>query len=89
MKLKRFVASGRSERFFFAENDLCIRKGKSGDRIASIDIDSGSVLSGRLSGLGFFIESESSEGSVVRMRSITVSREDIFPRDMGLIKTEI
>ena len=89
MKLKRLIASSGQNYFYFAENDLCIRKVKGGERIASIDIDSGSVLSGRLSGLGFFIESESSEGSVVRMRSITVSREDIFPRDMGLIKTEI
>jgi predicted phosphodiesterase len=85
MKLKRFIASGGSEHFFFAENDLCFRKEKSGNKIASIDIDSGSVVSGRLSGLGFFVESESKGKAELRMRSITVSREDIFPRDMGLI----
>ena len=72
--------------FFFAENDICIRKAGDGESIASIDIDSGSVISGRLSGLGFFVENDSVEKPLVRMRSMTVAREDIFPRDMGLIK---
>ena len=33
-----------------------------GRRIASIDIDSGSTISGRLSGLGFFVENEDGPG---------------------------
>jgi len=36
--------------------------------------------------LGFFVEEDSAASSRVRMRSITVSSEDIFPRDLGLIK---
>ena len=86
MKLKRFIASDGGKDFFFAENDICIRKAGDGESIASIDIDSGSVISGRLSGLGFFVENDSVEKPLVRMRSMTVAREDIFPRDMGLIK---
>jgi len=86
LKLKRYVAAGGQRHFSFAENDLCIRKINRGKRIASIDIDSGSVLSGRLSGLGFFVEQVSEEAPLVRMRSLTVSREEIFPRDMGLIQ---
>lgn len=89
MKLKRFLASNGGDHFFFAENDICIRKAGENEGIVSIDIDSGSVISGRLSGLGFFVESDSVENPQVRMRSMTVSREDIFPRDMGLIKNEI
>jgi len=85
MKLKRFVNSNGGKQFFFAENDFCIRKTRDGEHIASIDIDSGSVISGRLSGLGFFVENASTEKPRVRMRSMTVSREEIFPRDLGLI----
>jgi hypothetical protein len=39
--------------------------------------------------LGFFVEKKNGAASKVRMRSITVSREDIFPRDLGLINTEL
>lgn len=85
MKLKRFINSNGGKHFFFAENDICIRKAGDRKQIASIDIDSGSVISGRLSGLGFFVESDSPEKPLVRMRSMTVSREDIFPRDLGLV----
>ena len=53
-------------------------------KIVSVDIDSGSVISGRLTGLGFFLEDEAEGRShAVSMRSITVSVEDIFPRDLG------
>ncbi|MDX2429822.1 MAG: metallophosphoesterase, partial [Bacteroides sp.] len=55
MKLKRFIASNGQSNFYFVENDLCIRKLAGGEGIASVDIDSGSVISGRLSGLGFFV----------------------------------
>ena len=87
LKLKRFIASSGRNNFYFAENDLCIRRVHKGEGIASIDIDSGSTLSGRLTGLGFFIEHDDGPDSRVRMRSLTVSREDIFPRDLGLVKT--
>ncbi len=89
LKLKRHIKNKGQENFYFAENDLCFRRVSKGGKIASIDIDSGSVISGRLSGLGFFVENENGLASRVRMRSITVSREDIFPRDLGLINTEL
>ena len=85
MKLKRFITSNGQKRFVFVDNDLCLRKDPLTRRIVSIDIDSGSVISGRLSGIGFFVEGEEKGDPAVRMRSLTVSREDIFPRDLGLI----
>ena len=85
LKLKRFVSSRGRKKFLFVENDLCIRRDETTGRIVSIDIDSGSVISGRLSGLGFFVETEGREKPVVRMRSMTVAEEDIFPRDLGLV----
>jgi len=85
LKLKRFiVANGRSD-FHFVENDLCMRKDRASGKILSVDIDSGSVISGRLTGLGLFIEKEDSDNPEIRMRSMTVSREEIFPRDLGLV----
>ena len=84
-KLKRFISDSGQKHFLFVENDLCLRRDGSGERIVSIDIDSGSVISGRLSGLGFFEEKSGSGKPSVRMRSMTVSREEIFPRDLGLV----
>ncbi len=86
MKLKRTISSGRKQQFLFVDNDLCIRRSEDTKEIVSVDIDSGSVISGRLSGLGFFVEDESPGHLSVRMRSLTVSGEDIFPRDLGFIK---
>ena len=86
MKLKRFITSNGSKHFHFVENDLCIRKDGETGKIVSIDIDSGSVISGRLTGLGFFIEEEKGFDPLVRLRSITVSSEDIFPRDLGPVQ---
>lgn len=80
LKLKRFIAANGSQEFLFVENDLCIRKEKNSGRICSIDIDSGSVISGRLSALGFFLEDRE-----IRMRSLTVSGEEVFPRDLGVL----
>lgn len=84
MKLKRLVASTGMKHFLFADQDIAFRKDIDGAQIVSIDIDSGSVLSGRLSGLGFFVEDGATRR--VRMRSLTVARDDIFPRDLGLIR---
>jgi len=86
MKLKRFISVNGNEHFLFVDNDLCIRKDGNTGKIISIDIDSGSVISGRLTGLGFFIETCQGNNNDVRMRSITVSGEDIFPRDLGLVR---
>lgn len=86
LKLKRFISSNGQKNFFFIDNDLCIRKDGSTGKIISVDIDSGSVISGRLTALGFFREDDNSQAPTVRMRSITVSSEDIFPRDLGLVQ---
>ncbi|MGW8315692.1 MAG: metallophosphoesterase family protein [Bacteroidales bacterium] len=84
LKLKRFVSSDDRTDFLFVENDLGIRKVKSTGRILSIDIDSGSAISGRLSGLGFFLENSGGREEV-RMQSLTVSSEDLVPRDLGIV----
>lgn len=83
LKLKRFIVSNGISDFQFVENDLCFRKNRTSGKIISVDIDSGSVISGRLTGLGFFIEKEDSGGPEIKMRSMTVSKEEIFPRDLG------
>ncbi len=85
MKLKRFIESNRHTDYHFVENDLCIRREKASGKIVSIDIDSGSAISGRLSGVGFFVEGEDQPKPHIRMRSMTVSNEEIFPRDLGVI----
>ena len=85
MKLKRFIASNGHKDFLFVDNDICIRKERKSGEIVSIDIDSGSVISRRLTGLGFFVEEDNNPGSSVRLRSITVSDEDLFPRDLGTV----
>jgi serine/threonine protein phosphatase 1 len=85
LKLKRFISANGANNFLFVENDLCMRKSARDGRVVSLDIDSGSVISGRLTGVGFFEEKDASGHPVVRMRSITVSREEIFPRDLGLV----
>ena len=85
LKLMRFISANVMRQFLFVENDLCIRKDERSGRIVSMDIDSGSVISGRLSGLGFFIENGDPANPAVRIRSLTVSGEEIAPRDLGLI----
>jgi serine/threonine protein phosphatase 1 len=88
LKLKRYSNNNGKRNFLFVQNDFCFRKDVRSGRLVSIDIDSGSVLSGRLSGLGFFPEDEGSQRPVVRMRSLTVSAEEIFPRDLGFLNHE-
>ncbi|MEN8156371.1 MAG: metallophosphoesterase family protein [Bacteroidota bacterium] len=85
LKLKRFISANGKRQFLFVENDLCIRKDERSGQIVSMDIDSGSVISGRLSGLGLFVENGDPEHPAIRMRSLTVSGEEIAPRDLGLI----
>lgn len=86
MKLKRFATSNGSRDFLFVENDISFRKEAKSGNIVSIDIDSGSVISGRLTALGIFVENEGTAEQEVRLRSITVTAEDIFPRDLGTLK---
>lgn len=89
LKLKRFVASSGLDSFYFVDNDLCVRRKNKGGPMASIDIDSGSTLSGRLTGLGLFVEKDAFGSENVRMRSMTVTREEIFPRDLGFINDKL
>ena len=84
LKLKRFISSNGQTDFLFLDNDLSIRKEIKSGKVLSVDIDSGSVYSGRLTGLGFFVE-ESGRSEEVRMRSLTVSAEDLVPRDLGVV----
>jgi serine/threonine protein phosphatase 1 len=84
MKLKRFISSNGLAGFLFLDNDLSIRKDTETGKILSVNIDSGSAISGRLSGLGFFVESSGGK-ELIRMRSLTVSSEDLLPRDLGVV----
>jgi len=81
MKLKRFIHSNGIEHFHFIENDLCLRREGPLGRIVSVDIDSGSTISGRLTGLGFF--EGDPPASLLNMKSLTATYEEIFPRDLG------
>jgi serine/threonine protein phosphatase 1 len=83
MALQQSMTQEGLKQFRFMENDLAIRW--NGTQIASIDIDSGSCYTGRLSGLGFIVENGEEGNARVRMRSLTVSLEDLFPRDLGWV----
>lgn len=87
-KLKHFVEARKYPHYYFVGNDLAIRRDGHDGQVVSVGIDSGSTLSGRLSGLGFFMDSENEAGGPVQMRSLTVTREDIIPRDLGPIGPE-
>jgi len=85
LKLKQYARLGSYPHFHFIGDDLLIRRdGDQGD-VVSVGIDSGSTLTGRLTGLGFFADQSTGAGGGLRMHSLTVSREDIFPRDLGSI----
>ncbi|MEA3463092.1 MAG: metallophosphoesterase family protein [Bacteroidota bacterium] len=85
LKLKQYAQLGSYPHFHFIENDLVIRRdGEQGD-VVSVGIDSGSTISGRLTGLGIFFDPSNGPGKGARMRSLTVTREDIIPRDLGSI----
>lgn len=79
-KLKRYLAQQPSDGFHFIEGDICFRRDVKTDRLVSVDIDSGAVISGRLTALGFL---ENPATGSIEMRSVTVSREDVFPRNFG------
>lgn len=85
-KMKRFINERHSSEFQFIGDDLAIRRNGKGGEIVSVGIDSGSTISGRLSGLGIFVDQEQGKKSSVSMQSLTVSREDIFPRNLGPIR---
>lgn len=85
LKLKSYVEAGDYPYYHFVGNDLAIRREGAAGAVVSVGIDSGSTLSGRLSGLGFFIDSQKSNTSAVRMQSLTATREDIISRELGSI----
>jgi len=82
-KLKHFVQEGHYPEFHFIGDDLVVRRGKKQGNVVSVGIDSGSTISGRLSGLGFFTDLGDHSGNSIHMRSLTVTRRDIIPRDLG------
>ena len=84
LKLKRIIQEGHYPHFDFAGNDLAIRRNGEQGQVVSVGIDSGSTISGRLTGLGVFVEQENTLNSY-SMQSLTVTREDIIPRDLGPI----
>lgn len=85
LKLKRIAEVENYSHFQFVGDDLAIRRKKERGEVVSVGIDSGSCISGRLSGLGIFVKPGTAGDDSVHMQSITVSREDIFPRDLGPI----
>jgi serine/threonine protein phosphatase 1 len=85
LKLKWYAQAGDHPHFHFVGNDLAIRRNGQGGEVVSVDIDSGSTISGRLSGLGIFSDSEKKSSDAVSMRSLTVTRKEIIPRDLGPI----
>ena len=85
LKLKRFIQTGHYPHFHLVGNDLVIRRNGAQGDVVSVGIDSGSTISGRLSGLGIFVDQGDGNGNPYSMRSLTVTREDIFPRELGPI----
>jgi serine/threonine protein phosphatase 1 len=86
-KLKHFIGKDTAHSFHFVGDDLVIRREEMKGEVVSVGIDSGSTLSGRLTGLGVFVDPEEENGKRVRMKSLTVTREDIIPRDLGPIRS--
>ncbi len=84
-KLQRFVRQHGLNDFFFLDQDLAVRRNLKTGTFASLDVDSGSVLSGRLSGIGFFVEQKEGGDKRIRIKAITVSREKVVPRDLGYL----
>jgi len=84
-KLERYARQHGLNDFFFMDQDLAIRRNLQTGTFASLDVDSGSVLGGRLSGVGFYAEDKEGGSGGVRMKALTVSREEIFPRDLGYL----
>jgi len=86
-KLKSFVRQEQDHEFHFVGEDLVVRRELQNRAVVSVGIDSGSAYTGRLSGLGIFVDQGDENGISAAMRSITVTREDIFPRDLGPIRS--
>ena len=85
MKIKQYAQTGNHPQFSFVDNDIAIRRNPDGGEVVSVGIDSGSTLTGRLTGLALFTDNDSHAAHPVHMRSLTVTREDIIPRDLGRV----
>jgi len=85
MKIKQYARTGDYSQFSFVDNDLAIRRNADGGEVVSVGIDSGSTLTGRLTGLAFFTDTDRNAVPPVHMRSLTVTREDIILRDLGWV----
>jgi serine/threonine protein phosphatase 1 len=83
LKLKHFVEEGNYSGYHFIDHDLVIRRDRKNGEVLSVGIDSGSTITGRLSGLGFFVDQEKDNEYKFSMKSMTVTREEIIPRDLG------
>jgi hypothetical protein len=77
-KLRRFVDGDHKDEWEFFNGDICIRRDPVSKCPVSIDIDSGSTISGRLSGLGMIVADNK-----IKMHSITVSADEIIRRELG------
>lgn len=86
-RLKHFIRKAQYPDFHFIGEDLVIRREGKHGRVVSVGIDSGSSFSGRLSGLGIYMNQGEDSGDSISMRSLTVTRDDIFPRDLGPISS--
>ena len=69
--------SENEDEWDFFNGDICIRRDPVSRIPVSIDIDSGSTISGRLSTLGI-----SADGDKIRVHSITVSADEVVKRDL-------
>lgn len=86
-KLKHFVHTNQLREFYFMDDDLAIRKKAESGAVISVDIDSGSTISGRLSALGVFLDH--GDRKTMHMRSLTVtSGGRILRRDLGPVCPE-
>ena len=85
LKMKQYARLVSNPHFQFHGDDLVIRRNGEQGTVVSVGIDSGSTLTGRLTGLGIFADQSKDALGELSMRSLTVSREDIFPRDLGSI----
>lgn len=84
-KLKMLIHPKLHRHFHFIGDDLVIRRHAERGDVVSVGIDSGSAYTGKLTGLGFFSDQGAEADNALQMRSLTVTREDIFPRDLGPI----
>jgi len=85
LKIKQYARTGDYPQLSFVDDDIAIRRNGNGKKVVSVGIDSGSTLTGRLTGLAVFTDSDSNPVHPVHMRSLTVTREDIIPRDLGWV----